>query len=57
MQVGDFHEENIQFSQDQVILFGKTTGDYNPIHFDDDEAIEAKFKKDHTRFLIRFHIF
>lgn len=45
MQIGDFREENIRFSQDQVLLFGKITGDYNPIHFDDAKAIEAKFER------------
>ena len=40
-----YFEHNFSFSQDDVILFSKATGDNNPIHLDEQYASRTSFKK------------
>jgi len=43
--IGDKFLHEFQYTQDEVQLFAKATGDFNPIHLDDEYAKETIFKK------------
>jgi len=45
MKLNDYFEMPFSFTQKQVELFAKVTGDYNPIHLDDEYASKSIFKK------------
>lgn len=45
INIGDFHQEKFIFTQDDVNIFMKLTGDYNPIHFDIEAAKHSIFKR------------
>ncbi|MFN3696938.1 MAG: MaoC family dehydratase [Pseudobdellovibrio sp.] len=44
MKIGDNYQEKIQITADHVKKFADFSGDYNPVHFDDDKAIASGFK-------------
>ena len=43
--VGTQHIETVEVTADKVDMFAKCTGDYNPIHMDDDYAKNTRFGK------------
>ena len=43
MEVGDTFEKKFSYTQEDVDLFAKVTGDYNPIHLDQDYAEKSIF--------------
>lgn len=45
IKVGSSHIETFKVTNDQVINFAKITGDYNPIHIDEEYAKSTPFKK------------
>lgn len=45
MKIGEFYSESFSFSQEDVNLFAKLTGDSNPIHLDEKYSAETIFKK------------
>lgn len=44
MKIGDTYEEQIEISSDVVAKFGDFSGDFNPIHFEDEAAKKQGFK-------------
>jgi len=42
---GDFYEEQVTLSQQQVNAFAELSGDKNPVHIDEKFAAETSFKK------------
>ncbi len=45
LKQGDFYEEQVTLSQQQVIAFAELSGDKNPVHIDEKFAAETSFKK------------
>lgn len=45
LKVGDFYEEQVTLSQQQVNAFAELSGDKNPVHIDEAFAAETSFKK------------
>jgi acyl dehydratase len=45
MQVGDTHQKDFSFSQEQVNAFAEISGDHNPIHIDAEYAANTVYKK------------
>lgn len=45
IQVGDTFEHDFVFTQDDVVLFAKVTGDNNPVHLDAEYASKTIFKR------------
>jgi len=43
--VGSNYEYEFSFSQDDVIKFAAATGDFNPIHLDEEYAIKSIFQR------------
>jgi acyl dehydratase len=43
-QIGDEHEIEFSFTQDEVNEFCKISGDFNPLHWDEVYASKTKFK-------------
>ncbi len=44
INIGDTFEHHFSFSQQDVVLFAKVTGDNNPVHLDDEYAAKTLFK-------------
>lgn len=44
MKVGDIHQEQIQITEDHIKKFADFSGDYNTVHFSDEEAKAQGFK-------------
>lgn len=44
MELNEYFEMTFSFTQEQVELFARVTGDYNPIHLDDAYAAKSIFK-------------
>jgi len=44
MKIGDQYTENILISSEHVQKFADFSGDYNPVHFDDQKAQASGFK-------------
>ncbi len=44
-QIGDSHEIDFSFTQDEVNEFCKISGDFNPLHWDEVYASTTQFKK------------
>lgn len=45
MKVNDFYESEYTFTQEEVNLFIKVSGDANPLHWDEEFAASTPFKK------------
>jgi acyl dehydratase len=45
INIGDTFEHHFSFSQQDVVLFAKVTGDNNPVHLDDEYASKTLFKR------------
>jgi len=45
INIGDTFEHHFSFSQQDVVLFAKVTGDNNPVHLDDEYAAKTLFKR------------
>ena len=45
INIGDKFEHNFSYSQEDVVLFSKVTGDNNPVHLDDEYASKTIFKR------------
>ena len=45
INIGDTVEHNFSFSQEEVVLFAKVTGDNNPVHLDEEYASKTLFKR------------
>ena len=45
INIGDTFEHNFSFSQEEVVLFAKVTGDNNPVHLDEEYASKTLFKR------------
>lgn len=45
INIGDTFEHHFSFSQQDVVLFAKVTGDNNPVHLDDEYAANTLFKR------------
>ena len=45
INIGDTFEHHFSFSQQDVVLFAKVTGDNNPVHLDDEYAARTLFKR------------
>ncbi|MFQ3576555.1 MAG: MaoC family dehydratase [Cytophagales bacterium] len=43
--VGSTFEYPFEFSQEDIVLFAKVSGDHNPIHLDEDFASQSRFGK------------
>ncbi len=43
LQVGDTATRSLTITADAVKAFAELTGDYNPLHFDEDFAAQTKF--------------
>jgi acyl dehydratase len=44
-QIGDSHEVDFSFTQDEVNEFCKISGDFNPLHWDNEYALTTSFKR------------
>jgi acyl dehydratase len=44
-QIGDSHEIDFSFTQDEVNEFCKISGDFNPLHWDEIYASTTQFKR------------
>jgi len=44
MQVGDSYSEKLTITEDHIQKFAEFSGDFNPVHFDDVEAMKQGFK-------------
>jgi len=44
MKVGDIYQEEIKITPEHVQKFAEFSGDYNPVHFNDEEAKAQGFK-------------
>lgn len=44
LEVGQIHESSVTITEEMVERFAQATGDYNPIHLDEDYAKETIFK-------------
>ena len=44
-QIGDVHEIDFSFTQDEVNEFCKISGDFNPLHWDEVYASKTQFKQ------------
>jgi 3-hydroxybutyryl-CoA dehydratase len=44
MKVGDIYQEEIKITPEHIQKFADFSGDYNPVHFSDDEARAQGFK-------------
>ncbi len=44
MKVGDIYQEEIKITSDHIQKFAEFSGDFNPVHFNDDEARAQGFK-------------
>ena len=45
INIGDTFEHHFSFSQQDVVLFAKVTGDNNPVHLDEEYASKTLFKR------------
>ncbi len=45
INIGDTFEHHFSFSQEDVVLFAKVTGDNNPVHLDEEYAANTIFKR------------
>ena len=45
INIGDTFEHHFSFSQEEVVLFAKVTGDNNPVHLDEEYASKTLFKR------------
>ena len=45
IRIGDKFEHNFAFTQEDVVLFAKVTGDNNPVHLDTEYATKTIFKR------------
>jgi 3-hydroxybutyryl-CoA dehydratase len=45
LKVGDTVTEHVLITDEMVQMFAKCTGDYNPIHLDDEYAKTTRFKR------------
>ena len=45
INIGDTFEHHFSFSQEDVVLFAKVTGDNNPVHLDEEYASKTLFKR------------
>jgi acyl dehydratase len=45
LQIGEVYEHAFSFSQEDVIVFSKVTGDNNPVHLDEVFASKTIFKR------------
>jgi 3-hydroxybutyryl-CoA dehydratase len=45
IQIGHTAEATRVFDKDEVLAFAQLTGDYNPVHFDDEYAKNTIFKR------------
>lgn len=43
-KIGDTAQKRKKITEDDILLFAQVTGDYNPVHMDDDFAGETRFK-------------
>jgi len=44
MKIGDIYQEKIQITPEHVQKFADFSGDFNPVHFDDEKAKAGGFK-------------
>jgi 3-hydroxybutyryl-CoA dehydratase len=44
VKIGDVYQENITITSDLITKFAEFSGDFNPVHFNDDEARSLGFK-------------
>lgn len=44
MKIGDIYQEKIQITHEHVQKFADFSGDFNPVHFDDEKAKAGGFK-------------
>ncbi|MDO9183816.1 MAG: MaoC family dehydratase [Bacteriovorax sp.] len=44
MNIGDIYQEEIQITANLITKFADFSGDFNPVHFDDNAAIAQGFK-------------
>lgn len=44
MKVGDIYQEEIKITPEHIQKFAEFSGDFNPVHFSDDEARAQGFK-------------
>ncbi|MFM2048972.1 MAG: hypothetical protein RI955_1520, partial [Bacteroidota bacterium] len=53
-KIGDTYSFQKKILKTDVELYGKVTGDYNPIHFDEEYAKTTRFKKNivHGMFIL-----
>lgn len=45
INIGDTFEHHFSFTQEDVVLFAKVTGDNNPVHLDETYAANTIFKR------------
>ena len=45
INIGDTFEHTFSFTQEDVVLFAKVTGDNNPVHLDEEYASKTLFKR------------
>lgn len=45
IQIGDYHELSVNITGELIESFATMTGDFNPIHMDEDYALGTLFKK------------
>jgi acyl dehydratase len=45
INVGDTFKHSFSFTQEDVVLFAKVTGDNNPVHLDEEYASKTLFKR------------
>ncbi len=43
MKIGDLYQENITITADLITKFAEFSGDFNPVHFNDEEARSQGF--------------
>ncbi len=45
IKVGKSEEIKVQVTEEKIKMFGEATGDFNPVHFDEEYASKSQFKK------------